>query len=609
MADLVCRWRNGTPKTVVELVNSLPHTIMPNKDFRECMASKWNGDFFRTPYQLACQLGLYYESEDGVYYPRFDHDIDLEEARDYLFRWIPKYYVPNPYVRKDGFNNISCPTFFLKALYDYTVIHPNCEYKEAFTAVFKEPAKNNDDIIGNYINNFSRVLSYSKDGHLNITGINPKEVFEKMDRSDRKAFFENFGNQTEKTDALQANAIYRKYISAIRTKPFLLLAGISGTGKSRIVRQLARACDTLDADPWNVQKPYNYEMISVKPNWHDSTELLGYVSRVSGKPKYIVTDFLRFVAKAWLFADGEQQVPFFLCLDEMNLAPVEQYFAEYLSVMETRKVHDGVIVSDPLFDIAKLERGNGIDVPQQLVNDMFDGLSLPDDDENVGNHHAIEQIDRLKDKFKKDGITLPPNLIVIGTVNMDETTYSFSRKVLDRAMTIEMNEVILTSGLHREETIMDPIAASQILPDAVEGYDFYEGNSDICDQVIEYLGRINDILDGTPFKIAYRTRNDCMLYVVNNVALCQEDDEWTREKIILRAIDEVTSMKILSRIEGDKKKVGTVLTQLKSEIEKELAPLIQKEDGDLNAEASVSLSKIKEMNRRLDNSFYCSFWS
>ena len=113
-------------------------------------------------------------------------------------------------------------------------------------------------------------------------------------------------------------------------------------GKSRIVRQLAYA--TGGENPEKVQKPYNYEMISVHPNWHDSTELLGYVTRVSGNPEYIVTDFLKFIAKAWFY----EGIPFFLCLDEMNLAPVEQYFAEYLSVVESRKLRNNKIVTDPI---------------------------------------------------------------------------------------------------------------------------------------------------------------------------------------------------------------------------------------------------------------------
>lgn len=64
---------------------------------------------------------------------------------------------------------------------------------------------------------------------------------------------------------------FRPYITAIKSKPFLLLAGISGTGKSRIVRELARACWEEGSDEYKAQKPKNFEMVQVKPNWHDSS--------------------------------------------------------------------------------------------------------------------------------------------------------------------------------------------------------------------------------------------------------------------------------------------------------------------------------------------------
>lgn len=150
------------------------------------------------------------------------------------------------------------------------------------------------------------------------------------------------------------NSTYRHYITAIKSKPFLLLAGISGTGKSRIVRELARACWDEDSDGYEAQKPKNFQMVQVKPNWHDSSDLIGYVSRVSGKAEFVAGDFLKFIAKAW----EDTETPYFLCLDEMNLAPVEQYFAEYLSVIESRKSNeDGTVTTDPIVEKAD---GSGI---------------------------------------------------------------------------------------------------------------------------------------------------------------------------------------------------------------------------------------------------------
>ena len=94
------------------------------------------------------------------------------------------------------------------------------------------------------------------------------------------------------------HSTYRPYITAIKAKPFLLLAGISGTGKSRIVRELARACWEEGTDEYKAQKPKNFQMVQVKPNWHDSSDLIGYVSRVSGKAGFVAGEFLKFIAKA-----------------------------------------------------------------------------------------------------------------------------------------------------------------------------------------------------------------------------------------------------------------------------------------------------------------------
>ena len=386
----------------------------------------------------------------------------------------------------------------------------------------------------------------------------------------------------------EINPQYRPYITAIKSKPFLLLAGISGTGKSRIVRELARACWDVGLEEYEAQKPRNFEMVQVKPNWHDSSELIGYVSRIGvdaeGKPNpvFVAGDFLKFIAKAW----AEPDVPYFLCLDEMNLAPVEQYFAEYLSVIESRKVNeDGEITTDPI--VKKCDERWYHPLAAELARD-----------------------EATRTRFLKDGICIPQNLIVVGTVNMDETTFSFSRKVLDRAMTIEMNEVNLRGGLTERHERIGKLGAAELIGKCVEGVDVYEPYKEVCRIAIRYLEAINDKLEGTPFKIAYRTRNETLLYVVNNLPYNKDKDgnELKQEYVIARALDEITNMKILSRIEGDETKVSSKFLEeldgiIKSGLEA-ICPTLFTDDGYV----SVSSSKLDEMKQRLASG-YTSFWS
>lgn len=374
-------------------------------------------------------------------------------------------------------------------------------------------------------------------------------------------------------------SFFRPYITAIKSKPFLLLAGISGTGKSRIVRELARACWEEDSDEYKAQKPKNFEMVQVKPNWHDSSELIGYVSRVSGKAEFVAGDFLKFVAKAW----EDQDTPYFLCLDEMNLAPVEQYFAEYLSVVESRKCgEDEVVTTDPI--LKKEDAEWYFNLTAEITSD-----------------------DKVRTRFNEDGISIPQNLIVVGTVNMDETTFSFSRKVLDRAMTIEMNEVDLHSGLTKRHESIGKLGNAELIGSAVEGVDVYDDYTDVCNTALSYLQKVNDLLEGTPFKIAYRTRNEFLLYVVNNLPYNKDKDgnDLPQGYVIARALDEITSMKILSRIEGDDTKVKDSLLNALSQVIADGLNTITDEEHPVK---SVSVAKLDEMKNRLQSG-YTSFWS
>ena len=376
------------------------------------------------------------------------------------------------------------------------------------------------------------------------------------------------------------------YLAALRTKPFMLLAGISGTGKSRIVREMAKAC-WKEGDPeFGNNHPRNFCMVQVKPNWHDSSELIGYVSRLNGE-KYVVGPFLRFLAAAI----KDPEVPYFLCLDEMNLAPVEQYFAEYLSVIESRKLNpDGTITTDPIIEY------ENTDAYGSLIDQLFD---------------TPEERKTYKTDEGGKRLTIPQNLFVVGTVNMDETTFSFSRKVLDRAMTIEMNEVDLHGGLEKGVGNEIGYIGNSIIGDAAEGCDIYEDNRELCDQVLAYLEQVNNILEGTPFKIAYRTRNEFLMYAVNRKALASDSQLW-------QTLDEMTSMKILSRIEGDEERTKKVLEGLNALVKEQIVDKIgENADGTLSAEPtarhalpeSISAAKIDEMLAKLKATGFTSYWA
>lgn len=392
------------------------------------------------------------------------------------------------------------------------------------------------------------------------------EAFYNICVSNSDLIIENTKKESKVLVSTTDNSSYLPYLTALRTKPFMLLAGISGTGKSRIVREMAKACWAADEEDYGKNCPRNFCMVQVKPNWHDSSDLIGYVSRINGE-KYVVGPFLRFIAKA--IKDPKR--PYFLCLDEMNLAPVEQYFAEYLSVIESRKLQDGQIETDPIVPFEVTEAYGS------LIDQLFES------DEERKAYKTEEGGKRL---------TIPENLFVVGTVNMDETTFSFSRKVLDRAMTIEMNEVNLHGGLEAGGAAEFGYIGEDLMGEAAEGRDIYADNQALCENVIEYLGKVNDILDGTPFKIAYRTRNEFLLYAVNRLHFAPDSEVW-------QTLDEMTSMKILSRIEGDNERCEHVLRELKN--------LLTETVGD-HAEDSASLKKIDEMLAKL-KSGYTSYWA
>lgn len=402
-------------------------------------------------------------------------------------------------------------------------------------------------------------------------------------------------------------------ISALRTKPFLLLAGISGTGKSRKVQELAyltcKRDGFHDVDP---TAPGNYLLIPVKPNWHDSTELLGYYSSITGK--YVLTDFIRFLWKAWIHKD----VPYFLCLDEMNLAPVEQYFAEFLSILETRKLIKNETSGEWEIQSAELLPKmifEGVDayIKISINNNDDDGVRAKEEPIYTG--EDIQVINFLK----KNGLRLPENLFVIGTVNMDDTTHQFSRKVIDRALTIEMNGDDLKSMFEASETLVyqdEPFTLKEIRPLYVQAKEVLEALPDdsdtIKEEVPKMLNKINGsgIFNYTPFRVSYRVQNELVLYY----AAIRPQGDLNPEQIktyLIEAFMAVLLEKVLPRVEGDEKALRCKEDGY-SEILKNLKIYICELNPDEAVRSEICktlIAKLNEMNERVKNSYFTSFFS
>ena len=394
-----------------------------------------------------------------------------------------------------------------------------------------------------------------------------------------KGEHKSFNEPSEPTESTS----YDDILTALRTKPFLLLAGISGTGKSRIVRELAfKSCPEFLRDV-DGTTPGNYCMIEVKPNWHDSSELLGYYSHISKEYQY--TNFIKFLVKAMMFPD----VPFFVCLDEMNLAPVEQYFAEFLSVLETRKkvgdrIHTGALVKPEYFkELQNAEGGDGY-----IFTQWFPEIkrNIP---YNIYTNPTLAQV----------GLTLPDNVFIIGTVNMDDTTHQFSRKVLDRAMTIEMNGGKLSDMFgqsHNLEYLPDEDIwdINKFIPEYVTADEVIAVNPDTAEELKtklpERLEEINEVLKDTPFVVSYRVLNELVIYTGNLL-----NDGMSIDEAIDEAVNQIVLMKILPRIEGDED-----MFIVKGAAENRLEQLAHLVSG-------ATKAKLEEMNNRLSTGF-TRFW-
>lgn len=378
-----------------------------------------------------------------------------------------------------------------------------------------------------------------------------KETLEQI-----KKYIENKGF------SYNSNLIENFYLS-LKAKPFVLLAGTSGTGKTRLVRLFAEAIGAFDDN--------RYLQVAVKPDWSDSTDLFGHVNLDN---EFVPGAIIEFIYEA---ASDENNRPYILCLDEMNLARVEYYLSDFLSIIETRDWKEDSIVTDKLIPKVCYSGSKG-----DATN-------------------------------KYESLIFPENLYVIGTVNMDETTFPFSKKVLDRANTIEFSYV----DFDLPDSVDEQDVCAVKLHNEFMKADFLRLRSDCVEQwetVKRYndkLKNINEILKQGDAHFGYRMRDEIIFYM-----LYREKAELLTEN---EAFDNQIMQKILPRIQGSSESTATILRELFIQIcagsfvnkngstdSKKMESYMAEESNSVNYPRSAE--KICKMLRRFEDDDFTSYW-
>lgn len=341
----------------------------------------------------------------------------------------------------------------------------------------------------------------------------------------------------------------RRYITSLLAKPFVILTGNSGTGKTRISKQFAEYLEWKSDDGKK-----NWVIIPVGADWTDNTKILGYYNPLAedGNGKYEKTKIVELIEEA----NRHKEIPYFVILDEMNLSHVERYFSDFLSHMETP------------------------DTPFELEG--YTGR-----------------------------LDYPENMFVVGTVNIDETTYMFSPKVLDRANVIEFKpqkedvfKLFSAAGTVSNMVPVNDGSAQAFLKLAKEirtgkfaiDEDLTHYYTDVTgdftgsnlDYVEDVFSAIYEIVQKYDFEFAFRTVKEIRNYIAAAYEL-HEKTEFNLNQII----DEQLLQKILPKIHGNKKEIGQMLDELTGLCDKYSLVLSKK--------------KIEQMKGKLAKVQYASF--
>jgi len=291
---------------------------------------------------------------------------------------------------------------------------------------------------------------------------------------------------------------------------------------------------TMEPDQRATTRGENLLFVPVRPDWRDSKSLLGYYNPLTST--YESTDFLRFLQRAERsYKDGDG-LAWFVILDEMNLAHVEYYFADLLSVLESGRYEDGGL--------------------EGLTREPL-RFSYPEDAEG---------------DLPPRELRLPPNLYVIGTVNVDETTHAFSPKVLDRAFTLEFTDVDFSAyppQLNGEGITPDADTAQRLLQAFTQNETFERVNKNTIaafvaahPEVRTRLQNLNNLLKPHDLHFGYRVFDE----IVTFLAAAEGNEMFVGENWMVedevgdyRAFDAAVLMKVLPKFHGSRGKLESPL--------------------------------------------------
>lgn len=414
----------------------------------------------------------------------------------------------------------------------------------------------------------------------------------------------------KKDGLLYPQTLLRNFLALLRTRDLVVLAGDSGSGKTSLIRGVAKAIGGVCI------------VVPVKPNWTGPEDLLGYYNPI--ERSYQATRFLLALQEA----ARSPRVPYFICLDEMNLARVEHYFADFLSLLEHRSTSPEiqlytadeerhVVVEQGLFLEVEAEarRRAGLADTATLEEILRDDqanaelhrLSGLADKESVLLHHGRLRRSLAAQMRMPTSITLPENVWIFGAVNMDDTTHQFSPKVLDRAQVLRFRNPMLadwdaieTESQSATQDYAADMPPLRMWPDEIGIRTDYPA-FDRQDENVQFLSRISrQYLDPLGVEFGMRAIRQSQGYIAAALESGLSADE---------ALDNVIKHKILPKIAFDTTRPAgsgrprrELLLELRAELDRRF------ENGRLDHDTS-SVADLDRMIRLSDgNNGIVNYW-